>query len=367
MYDMHEQVNIKMIQPYDYIFFLFHCAAIFPLTPDSDASVIARLFHILLAIFNAFIISFTFSTTLSSALSAKSLILSVSVMLLSMVNILHCLVLVKKINELKNTVSILIGLKLHRKSENIGWLKILLTGFISSLFVMLSLKFIKKDAFFDISITFFYGYRFNNISSGVIYTIHNIVTTFFNIMPLMIFAFFYMAVCYDIRCILKHFGKTLTNNIKNYDEILHSYTVIKSTVSQIDDSVNLLVFITIIYNFSLMCFSLYVVLEPRMFVKPMERFSTGYLFFISFTLFISMTGLASVVPEVSAEIGSIASAMPETVGKSTFSQQRFIGSAEKDITLTVWRITSIRRNFIFGIIGIFFTYTLMFYTLNPKS
>ncbi|GFY52848.1 hypothetical protein TNIN_339061 [Trichonephila inaurata madagascariensis] len=80
-----------------------------------------------------------------------------------------------------------------------------------------------------------------------------------------------------------------------------------------------------------------------------------------------MTGSASVIPEVSAEIGSKASAMPETTGKSTFNQQRFIASAEKDITLTVWRITPIRRNFIFGITGILFTYTLMFYTLNPKQ
>ncbi|GFY68188.1 hypothetical protein TNIN_30081 [Trichonephila inaurata madagascariensis] len=133
-------------------------------------------------------------------------------------------------------------------------------------------------------------------------------------MPLMTFAFFYVAVCYDIRCIIKHFGKTLTNNIKNYDEVLRCYTVIKSAVSQIDDSVNLLVFITIIYNFSLMCFSLYVVLEPSMFVKQMERFSTGYRSLCLYTIHVhDRVGISD--SEVSAEIGSKASAMPRDYGE----------------------------------------------------
>ncbi|GFT40313.1 hypothetical protein NPIL_138951 [Nephila pilipes] len=99
----------------------------------------------------------------------------------------------------------------------------------------------------------------------------------------------------------------------------------------------------------------------------MERFSTCYLYFTSFTLFIFMTVLASMIPEASAEIGSIASAMPESTDKTTFSQQRFIAAAEKEITLTVWRITPIRRSSIFGITGVLLTYTLMFCTLNPAG
>ncbi|GFT36662.1 hypothetical protein NPIL_503641 [Nephila pilipes] len=77
--------------------------------------------------------------------------------------------------------------------------------------------------------------------------------------------------------------------------------------------------------------------------------------------------LASMIPEASAEIGSVASAMPESTDKTNFSQQRFIAAAEKEITLTVWKITPIRRSFIFGITGVLLTYTLMFCTLNPAG
>ncbi|GFT54834.1 hypothetical protein NPIL_440501 [Nephila pilipes] len=59
-----------------------------------------------------------------------------------------------------------------------------------------------------------------------------------------------------------------------------------------------------------------------------------------------MTSSASLVAEDSNEISFIALTMPEN-GKSNFNHQRFIMLAEKEITLTVWKISPIRRNFIF--------------------
>ncbi|GFS64594.1 hypothetical protein TNIN_123571 [Trichonephila inaurata madagascariensis] len=80
-----------------------------------------------------------------------------------------------------------------------------------------------------------------------------------------------------------------------------------------------------------------------------------------------MTASASMIPEASDEIGFIASTIPEKAGTSTFSLQRFISSAEKEITLTVWKIVPIQRSFIFEITGALFTYTLMFYTLSTNK
>ncbi|GFT97510.1 histone-lysine N-methyltransferase SETMAR [Trichonephila clavipes] len=59
-----------------------------------------------------------------------------------------------------------------------------------------------------------------------------------------------------------------------------------------------------------------------------------------------MTLSAASIPEASADVGSIALIMPEDK-RSSFNHQRFIMLAEKEITFTVWKLTPIRRNFIF--------------------
>ncbi|GIY64383.1 hypothetical protein CEXT_344231 [Caerostris extrusa] len=54
------------------------------------------------------------------------------------------------------------------------------------------------------------------------------------------------------------------------------------------------------------------------------------------------------VEETSLEIGSQAHTLPERTLKSIFVQQRFMMLFQRGITLTVWRITPIRRSFAFG-------------------
>ncbi|GIY74865.1 hypothetical protein CEXT_281531 [Caerostris extrusa] len=76
-----------------------------------------------------------------------------------------------------------------------------------------------------------------------------------------------------------------------------------------------------------------------------------------------MTTSASTIPEVSAEVASVALIMPDRSGKSTFARQRFIMLTEKEVSLTVWKIIPIKRSFIFGINGVIFTYNIMLYSI----
>ncbi|GFY52849.1 hypothetical protein TNIN_339071 [Trichonephila inaurata madagascariensis] len=57
---------------------------------------------------------------------------------------------------------------------------------------------------------------------------------------------------------------------------------------------------------------------------------------------------ASRVGEASSEISTLALTLPKNKKNSSFDQQRFIMLAEKEITMTVWKIVPIRRSFIFG-------------------
>ncbi|GFQ86779.1 uncharacterized protein TNCT_87811 [Trichonephila clavata] len=147
----------------------------------------------------------------------------------------------------------------------------------------------------------------------------------------------------------------------NYENLLHNYSVIKAVIIKFDNLVGLLVFAALMYNSCDLYFELYVALDPSMFKDPILIY---YNFLASFASFMIMMASASSVAEASSEVSARALTMPEDKEKSNFNHQRFMTLAEKEITLTAWKITPTRRNFIFGIMGILLTYTLMFQKLD---
>ncbi|GFT77155.1 hypothetical protein NPIL_67211 [Nephila pilipes] len=102
--------------------------------------------------------------------------------------------------------------------------------------------------------------------------------------------------------------------------------------------------------------------------KKTESSVSDYYWLVSnFTLFVIMTASAASVSEASADVASSALILPEEKGRSNWNQHRFIALVEKEITFTVWKLAPIRRNFIFGISGILFTYSLMIHSLSPDK
>ncbi|GFS77482.1 hypothetical protein NPIL_15151 [Nephila pilipes] len=148
-----------------------------------------------------------------------------------------------------------------------------------------------------------------------------------------------------------------------YEALLRSYAEIKSIIDKIDKEVSLLILLTIAYNSFGILFSIYFVSSPDQFDSYHIVANTGYSLIFS-GLYIGTTVLASKIPEASAEISLKAWIMPQESNiDSSISQQRFIAFVENEISLTLWRMIPIRRNFIFSAIGIVLTYTIMYYTL----
>ncbi|GFT36852.1 hypothetical protein NPIL_91271 [Nephila pilipes] len=150
----------------------------------------------------------------------------------------------------------------------------------------------------------------------------------------------------------------------DYETLLQKYSVIKSTVDLVDNEMGIFMFITTIYNFCVMMFSLCVIVDPNAFHDMYERLAVSIPAFTAFGIFALMTLSASSVAEAAAEVCSNAWKKPQSRGRSLFSQQRFVAFTEREIFLTLWGITNIRRNFIFGMLGIIFTYTLIIHRLN---
>ncbi|GFU24125.1 hypothetical protein NPIL_490681 [Nephila pilipes] len=152
-----------------------------------------------------------------------------------------------------------------------------------------------------------------------------------------------------------------------YEALLCSYAEIKSIIDKIDKEVSLLILLTIAYNSFGILFSIYFVSGPDQFDSYHIVTNTGYSLIFS-GLYIGTTVLASKIPEASAEISFKAWIMPrESKIDSSISQQRFIAFVESEISLTLWRMIPITRNFIFSVIGIVLTYTIMYYTLISCS
>ncbi|GIY42022.1 uncharacterized protein CDAR_210261 [Caerostris darwini] len=185
-------------------------------------------------------------------------------------------------------------------------------------------------------------------------------------MPIIAFTYFYIAVCIDIKYIIKHTGQFMTKSNTIKEELLHSYSVIKTTVEQIDKEVCFLVFATILLHSSYMCYSLYAVLDSDGFLERYRRLLILNVCFGALSSFIAMTSSAAMIAEQAAELFSSLSIISANNGNASLLQ-KIIVISQQGIALTVWRIIPITRSFVFGIIGMLLTYTVMLYGLKPDT
>ncbi|GBN89906.1 hypothetical protein AVEN_90892-1 [Araneus ventricosus] len=154
------------------------------------------------------------------------------------------------------------------------------------------------------------------------------------------------AVCCDLRHIIQNFALNLSGESDyDYNTLLHTYSTIKSIANRIDDELGPLVFMITLYNTLGISSSLYLMLHPKLFDVVLVELNMYCLFFASFCIFLTMTTSASAVAEVSSAVGVRALTMSENRRMPTIAQQKFLMCAEKEITMTVWKIIPMRRSF----------------------
>ncbi|GFT40311.1 uncharacterized protein NPIL_138931 [Nephila pilipes] len=249
------------------------------------------------------------------------------------------------------------------ESRKTSWIKyvVIFTMFTEVIICIYNLFTTKVDA--EIS-HYFYGFSFQKqLGNVIVSSLLDIFQLIVISMPMLSFSFFYIAVCSDVRSIIKYFKNFMLNKtIPKYKELFYNYYAIKSAADKIDNTVGFLVFTTVIHNSCVMFFSVDGMVGSNM----VQGYAIDYYWYLSnFVLFIVMTASAASVSEASAEVASSALILPEEKGSSNWNQHRFITLVEKEITFTVWKLAPIRRNFIFGISGILFTYSLMIHSLSP--
>ncbi|GIY20155.1 hypothetical protein CDAR_580011 [Caerostris darwini] len=194
-----------------------------------------------------------------------------------------------------------------------------------------------------------------------------IITSYFDSMPIITFVFFYIIVCNNIRNIIKFIGESRSEKgTIMFERFIASFSAIKTVVDEIDKEVGFLVFAIIAFSSSFTCVSFYIMIDSE--IWKTQTFSIFGILFNSFGLLIAMTVSASMVEENSLEVLRSSTAVLNAKNRNlSITQYLSYIDAQNGITLTVWRIVPIRRSFIFGMIGVLFTYTTMIYSLSPIS
>ncbi|KAF8778858.1 hypothetical protein HNY73_015543 [Argiope bruennichi] len=145
------------------------------------------------------------------------------------------------------------------------------------------------------------------------------------------------------------------------ERLLSSYTSAKSVVASVDDESSLLVFLFLAITSLSTYVSLSSVLKPPTTIPQVMTHicSLTPTFGLCMAIFIS----AASVSEASFEIADKAETNFGNANASKFLQLKFLMSAEKEISMTVWKITTINRSLIFAIIGTMFTYAMLLESL----
>lgn len=237
---------------------------------------------------------------------------------------------------------------------------------ISSLFQILVLIFsmVNRTIHPNISMRFF-GLHFQEESYNVaVEAIFGIYKYLLFIIPIYVVTVFYVVTCHQIKKKIKNFSETITSPICDYNKMCAVYHSIRATVEYIDHHLSFLVFCSIFYCFTYMYYFISTNLHPKVSYATINNINIILIFSNILSYFFAMTVSASLVGEVSLEVGTTAKGVLMSSHGFSKSLHKFTVGTEKEINLTVWKMVPIRRNFIIGTLAALFTYAVLFDNLN---
>lgn len=180
------------------------------------------------------------------------------------------------------------------------------------------------------------------------------------VLPMSIFSMFLIFTCSEINSKIKFLHRDLgSKSNASFVKFLRNYSWIRSKVEDIDDTFSFLIFLSTILN----SMNMYYFLKSCIDSNGLKVIHWKlFYFFYSFLFFIATIISATSVSETSQKLIDRAKTV-ETSTETSLTKILILNS-EKDICFTVWKITPIRRNFIFGIFGLIISYVGLFYSLD---
>lgn len=346
-----------------YIFILFQMCAVF----GSSKSV--RHFHNIdrvkcfTFILNTFIFIFHLCCNISFTVTLPGIAISKANAAMTIAAMLHRLVLCSRINNIQmltiRMAKLANNLNVHFEEKKAKGLYILL--FLST-FLYIPVIICSAVAMNEIS---FKAFAFNSdiedpiLKMALIITF-NITFILFLTVPINIFALYYTVVCRHLRSIIITFKKSLNSrdHLKK-DDVFENYLAIRRFATHMDEELSFLIFTSSLFNACIMYFGVTCFLHPEEYISTFQSASIWFLVPASYIPFFAMTVSACFVHEASTGVYNKGQELLRFGRIPTFSQLRILYVTEKELTLTVWKIVPIKRNFLMAAMGTIFTYCIL--------
>ncbi|GFY74139.1 uncharacterized protein TNIN_46761 [Trichonephila inaurata madagascariensis] len=164
------------------------------------------------------------------------------------------------------------------------------------------------------------------------------------LLPSNIFAIYYTTLCYHLRLTLESLGKSLHNAPSSeYDSIYKKYISIRKCVTNIDDELSFLVFLSSIYNACNMYFGITVVLHTEEYLNAVQISCIYCLFTASYVGYIGMTLTGSLLQETAENLWFQVHDSLISRSKITSLQQRFLSILEKGLFLLYGKLYQLKE------------------------
>ncbi|GIY65989.1 uncharacterized protein CDAR_454061 [Caerostris darwini] len=185
----------------------------------------------------------------------------------------------------------------------------------------------------------------------------------FLMFPVSLFALYYAAICRHLRDVLKNFTKTLeAEAYTDYVGALKQNLLIRKLILEADSELSILVFTSTLYHAGSAYFGITSLLhidEFKTFAGWMALSAIWSSALGNFVPFLAMVVAGSSVHEASASVWDKAQEMINAGQELTPSQKRFLSVAEKELAMTVWQITPVKRSYILATMGTILTYCIL--------
>ncbi|KAF8764851.1 hypothetical protein HNY73_022891 [Argiope bruennichi] len=187
----------------------------------------------------------------------------------------------------------------------------------------------------------------------------------YSVLPHGIFPVSYMLVCHCLLKMLKSIKEMMEGGSpEDFENITKSYIRIRRLVGAADDVLSIPMFLFCLFHAVTMHFCVTCLIHPSEFAKLLIRASHWILFLGINFAFICMSGEASLIYEYNIKLGNMAQELMAKEPNPSVWQKNFVSIVDKEMSLSVWKITSVKRSFILVTLGTVLTYSILFDSLR---
>lgn len=190
--------------------------------------------------------------------------------------------------------------------------------------------------------------------------IHTVFQFIFLFLPFYIFSFYYAVICSDIQSIIYDFQLLMASYPReDYNKLNRIYCEIKLLISRIDSRIGFLVLLSFSLNGFLLHTGFLILLKGETDGYVGETIAASVCCGGSFANFIAMAISASSVNDAARSVKLQSEMLQEDNPNFVCPYIRFLQNCGHEISMTVWGIVNIKRNFAFGMIGTILTYSVL--------